>query len=506
MNLTSVKPIAIAVAQPIEVQPAPPPLPEMTWRVAAAILGGLTGFSACLVLVALVVAWLLPRPSAEPAPIVVINEPLAAVAPPVPIQPTPPVAPPTIPEQDDPPREMPREEVKLVRRLPSFAEEPAPMKLPAAPQPEPEKPVVRQPLRWAVEMPAPTKRDDTNLIVPIEIARIDEGIIHYSLRRLRFPDEPKPLRLAVTPFAHDDVAGLLKSMGDGYRYTTIRNEDTWSLPTLRSYDIVFLTCADVFYQDFQAAMPLRKFVELGGTLYASDLRGDLVLAAFPEFRSRMPLLPGVPQSVEANVVDSGLQEYLNRKTIPLSFDAPNWRPAAFDANKSTVYLKGAYRNQLGETWSAPLLVKFRAGKGTVVFTSFHHSRNDTAIVQKLVEYLVYSSVSARSEARVKELMVRSKFAAEDLRPAFLSKARSVEGMCKHEGGAMQFALGFENLGAKLKLTVRSPSGQTIEYEDQGLFLIEIPKAEAGLWRYTVTPIELPHPHFPVVVAVGKAQV
>jgi hypothetical protein len=258
-------------------------------------------------------------------------------------------------------------------------------------------------------------------------------------------------------------------------------------------------------QDFQAAMPLRKYVESGGTLYASDLRGDLLLAAFPEYRRRMPLLPGVAQAVEANVSDTGLQAYLGRKTIPLNFDASNWRPAAFDPGKATVCLKGAYRNTLGETWSAPLLVKFRAGKGSVIFTSFHHSKNDSVIVQKLLEYLVFSSVSARSEARVKELMLRSQFAAEDLRPAFVSMDRKAEGTCRHEGGGLQIALGFENQGAKLKLTLRSPSGQTVEYEDQGLYLIEVPKAEAGVWQYTVTPIELPHANFPILVAVGKAK-
>jgi hypothetical protein len=304
---------------------------------------------------------------------------------------------------------------------------------------------------------------------------------------------------------HDDVASLLKTMGPGYRYVSIRNEDTWSYMTLRNFDVVFLTCADVHFQDFQAAMPLRKYVEMGGTLYASDLRGDLLLAAFAEYRRRLPLLPGVAQSIEASVTDTGLQAYLGKKTIPLTFDAPNWRPAGFDAGKASVCLKGAYRNNLGETWSAPLLVKFRVGKGTVIFTSFHHSNNDNGIVQKLLEYLVFSSVSARSEARVKELMLRSQFAAEDLRPAFVSMDRKAEGICRHEGGTLQIALGFENLGAKLKLTLRSPAGKTVEHEDQGLYLIEVPQAEAGVWQYTVTPTELPHPNFPILVAVGKAK-
>ncbi|HZZ77943.1 MAG TPA: hypothetical protein VFE62_05475 [Gemmataceae bacterium] len=505
MNLTSVK-TDVPVALPAPVPPIDP-VPVLSWRVAVAILLGLSGFSAGLVLLTLLVVALLPRTRVEPdvaVAVAVMAPPPASIA----------VESASLPreepriEPESMPVLTPSDEIKLARRMPSFVEPPMPMPMPPtadAPKPEPEKRVVRAPIRWAVEMPAPLKRDDTNLILPIEVARIEEGNVHYTLRRLRFPEEPKPLRLAVTPFAHDDVAGVLKSMGDGYRYTTIRNEDTRSILTLRSYDVVFLTCADLYLQDFQSALPLRKFVEYGGTLYASDLRRDQVLAAFPEFRGRMPLLPGIPQSVDASVVDEGLQEYLGRKTIPLAFNAPNWRPAAFDPAKTTVCLKGAYRNQLGETWSAPLLVKFRAGKGTVVFTSFHHMQNDSALVQKLIDYLVYASVSARSEARVKELMVRSNFAAETLRPAFVSKGKSAEGLCRHEGGPMQVALGFENLGARLKLTLRSPAGKTVEHEDQGIFMIEIPQADPGVWQYTITPAEVPHPHFPVVVAVGKAK-
>ncbi len=513
MNLTSAKSdVPSVAAPPVSMTHAPAPVaPVVPWWVAAAVLGSLAGISVMLVTLALLVAWLLPRPEMKPAPMPAFQEPMA-MKPAFPVEaPLPQVA---AKIEDDAMPELPRETIKLARRMPSSVEEAPPMEWPALAQ-DPGSPQREQgapkeqgspkaPINWAVEAAAPSKRAETNLIVPIEVARIEQDNLHFTLRRLKFPDgDPRPLKLAVTPFMHDDVAGLLKSMGAGYRYTTIRNEDTWSFMTLRNFDVVFLTCADMNLQDFQAAMPLRKYVEAGGTLYASDLRGDLLMAAFPEYRTRFPHLPGVAQSLEANVIDKGLQAHLGRKTIPLHFDAANWRPASFDASKATVCLKGAYRNNLGETWSAPLLVKFRAGKGTVIFTSFHHSRNDNAIVQKLLEYLVFSSVSARSEARVKELMLRSQFAAEDLRPAFVSADRKAEGSCRHEGETLQIALGFENQGAKLKLTLRSPSGKIVEHEDQGLYLIEIPQAEAGVWQYTVTPSELPHANFPILIAVGK---
>lgn len=357
-------------------------------------------------------------------------------------------------------------------------------------------------IEWSLDA-RPKKSSELFLILPVEVANVTTGNLHYSLRRLRLADDaPKPLKLAVTPPAHDDIGSILNKMGPGYRFTSLRNHDLLSLPMLRHHDVVFLTCADMYVPDFQAAMPLRKFVELGGTLYASDLRGDLLLAAFPEFRARMPVYPGIPQQVDVAVVDPGLQAQVGRKTVPLTFDAPGWRPAPFDASRVTVCLTGQYRNQRGELQSAPLLVKFQVGRGTVIFTSFHHTKNDSEIVRRLLDYLVFASVNARSEARVRELMQRYDFAPADLRPTTLNTGQDAQGTFEHPGGGLQIALGFENQGAKLKLTLRAPTGQMVEHEDQGIYLVEVPNAPSGSWKYTVTPIDLPHANFPMIVAIG----
>lgn len=348
------------------------------------------------------------------------------------------------------------------------------------------------------------KPSDTSSPAKIETVRRELANVHFSLRRLRLDGEaPRALRLGVTQVAHDDVGSILTKMGSGYQFTTIRNQDLLSYPTLRNFDVLFLTCADLFVQDFQAALPLRKFVEQGGTLYASDLRADLVAAAFPEFRARTPPRPGVPQTVEARVADTGLESFLGRKAIPLTFEAPHWRPAVFDTSKTTVCLKSVYRNELGQTQIAPLLVKFHVKRGTVIFTSFHHTNNDSQIVRKVLDYLVFASVSARSETRVRDLMHSHDFAPADIRPAVLSAGQKHQGSHQHAGGGLQIALGFENQGAKLRLLLRSPSGQTIEHEDQGIYLIDLPNAEPGAWHFEVTPVELPHANFPILVAVGR---
>jgi hypothetical protein len=75
----------------------------------------------------------------------------------------------------------------------------------------------------------------------------------------------------------------------------------------------------------------------------------------------------------------------------------------------------------------------------------------------------------------------------------------------HAGGGLQIAIAFEDLGAQLKLTLRSPSGRLIEHIDRGLFAIDIPNAEPGAWEYTITPLELPYENLPITVAIGAAK-
>ncbi|MBI2804372.1 MAG: hypothetical protein HYX68_05230 [Planctomycetes bacterium] len=397
-------------------------------------------------------------------------------------------------DQEDPPPEP----VLLRRRLPDSMDA-----LPVESMRPPTKAAAAPLVRWQAE-PAPSRY--ANLILPIEMATMESATIPHRVRRLKLADQPvKALRLAVTPTAHDDLGSLLTKMGDGYRFTTLGRAGTRSLASLQKYDVVFLTCSDLYPKDFQAVGPLRKFVEQGGTVYASDLYGDLLVAAFPEFRARVRVLPGVPQTVDAYVVESAMQSYLGRRVLPLNFEAGDWRPAPFDPAKVTVCLRGLYRNNLGQTQTAPLLVKFRCEKGQVIFTSFHHTRNDAQVVRNVLDYLIFAAVNARSEARLNDLMKQCGFAAASVRLAHLSFGKTLQSTHRHAGGGLQMALGFEHAGAELKLTLRAPGGRTLFHQSKGLFLLEIPAAEAGEWSWTVTPTQLPHANFPVLIAIGSAR-
>ncbi len=97
---------------------------------------------------------------------------------------------------------------------------------------------------------------------------------------------------------------LLQTLGDGYKFETLPMDEFLRPESLDKFDVVFLTCngwpstwAESLGADgdrpgvaIGTARPdaikrcgetLRRFVERGGTLYASDMRDELVLWAFP---------------------------------------------------------------------------------------------------------------------------------------------------------------------------------------------------------------------------------
>jgi hypothetical protein len=348
---------------------------------------------------------------------------------------------------------------------------------------------------------------DYALIAPLEIVDFDKGR-KYKVSRLKLLDTRRDtaLRLAVTPKHCDDMGSLLRSLGEGFRYTALPNKALASLDRLRHFDVVFLTCSYEENWGPETTSALREYVKIGGTLYASDLRYGLVTATFPEFQSSDTVVAGVQQSLVADVIDADLRRQLGRAKLPLHFDMDAWQPAAFDRAKCTIYLQGSYRSSDGASHQAPLLLKFRHGAGAVVFTSFHNARQTSALERKLLEYLVLSVVNARAEAVVSALITQAGFAPEDLQSMQVSPKQAMPARThQHKNGNLQVGLGFNNLGAKLRLVITAPDGQKLEHADTATFLVEIPKAPPGTWRYQVVAEAVPFAHFPCVLAVGKTR-
>lgn len=350
------------------------------------------------------------------------------------------------------------------------------------------------------------------------------------------PREIRKLRLAVTPVDYDDMGKLLKQLGQGYTFETVQYKDLLSLKALSQYDVVFLTCSrapnawlgEQVRNINSGVLPLidpkpevvaglrqglGKFVREGGTLYASDWQYQMVRFAFEELSDDREIRLGAIGEVNARIVDSGLRKLLERDSIPLLFDKPAWLPAAFSPRRSasgsdvemTVYLRGEYNAMNGARTESPLLVKIPIEKGSIIFTSFHNEHQNSEIETKLLKYLVFTTVTAREEARVKKTLVKGGFSPKErslLSVSSQSPSVTQKYDCKKQG-QLRFVLGFENQGAELKLSVVGPDGARQEKSATSTITLTFDDAAPGAWEYTITPIKVPYPDFPFTLTIGE---
>lgn len=343
----------------------------------------------------------------------------------------------------------------------------------------------------------------------------------------QMPTARRTIRLAVTPPEYDDMGKLLAMLGSGYQYTEISMDALLDADRLSAYDVVFATCGGVPDNwlgrrignaergapgSFHARRPvasrlyqsLRSFVGRGGTLYASDWQFQILEIAFPEMIDASKRAKGEVQTVHAEVVDEGLMRRLG-KSVELRFDKRAWYPGAFKEEQVIPYLRGKFTTLEGREVTGPLLVKFPFENGNVIFTSFHNEHQNTRTEQELLRYLVFATVTAREEANVRRTMVRGGFSPKErslLSASSDSQPVAQEYTCQHPG-PLQFVLGFEQPGAKLRLTVTGPSGVKHEQDGTSTFRIDIPDAKSGTWRYIVTPLDVPFANYPFTLTIGE---
>jgi hypothetical protein len=303
----------------------------------------------------------------------------------------------------------------------------------------------------------------------------------------------------------DDVGTLLKSLGDGYRFTDLNEVDLYDLDKLKTFDVVFCSCSAV-KADAVVAKNLNAYVAQGGTLYASDWRYHLVAQAFPDIADLSQEADGLDEFVDAEVVDPGLRDILG-KHVNLRFELNKWRPAAFKGDRVKVLLRGSFTDmRTNQRHTAPLLVKFSFGKGNVIFTSYHHGKTHSETEKKLLKYLVYSLVTARIETEIETTQLQGQFspAKSNLFSATKEDPKVTYIYQNPKAGKLRFDLGFAE-GAELKLTVKSPGGKVTEKQGTSSFYIEIANAEAGNWTYTVTALSVPHENFAFVASVANGK-
>lgn len=340
----------------------------------------------------------------------------------------------------------------------------------------------------------------------------------------------QPLRLGVTTFEtrYDDMGSLLKTLGPGYsNFRTLQMSELLDQGSLRDLDVLFATCSPVPADWLEpskgaggrtgtftsSAKPevieriktnLREFVGRGGTLYASDWQFSMLTFAFEEFVDPNLAIDGAKQTVVAHAEDESLRKVVGDR-LELKFDLSAWKPAAFGGRTVSVLLSGDYKTTDGRTLHAPLLIKFPYERGTVIFTSFHNEKQNSELETKLLKYLVFTTVLAKTEAKMSETLVKGGFkqAGRSLLSVSSGAPSVTETYHCAKTGPLRFSLGFENRNAKMKLTVVGPDGETHEQEGASPLVVDIPEGSVGDWKYTITALKTPYDNFPYALSIGQ---
>jgi hypothetical protein len=328
--------------------------------------------------------------------------------------------------------------------------------------------------------------------------------------------QTKKLKLAVTPSSGfkqagkvelwDDMGKLLDGLGEGFRYEPLAISELVrrsEAGTLNEYDVIFLTCSSARDED-QLREPLMKYVSNGGILYASDWRYDAIARAFPDVVVPQLRGDGAAGIVHADVMDSALKEVLASDKIELKFDLGEWKPAAFGGPRVKTLLQGKYKlEKKNAEVTAPLMVKFEMNKGVVIFTSFHNEKQNSRTEKQLLEYLVFSLVTAGVDAEVNASMSENKFTPRRSTPLSAPGKDEVKKTYENEHVCnLRFVLGFRSEGVKLRFNIKSPDGLQYTKDCESTTVLEVTSAAKGTWTYSVTALEA-YANFPFTLTVGE---
>ena len=215
------------------------------------------------------------------------------------------------------------------------------------------------------------------------------------------------LAIAVLQGSYDSTEEILDGLGLAYDLIEMRGSTQIDLlkdsARLNEYDIVFMNCGmneDWLYSGTATVTSnLKAFVEGGSSLYASDWAFLAVESAFPnaiDFYGDDNFLydayGGDSGTLNATVVDPIMQALLGSAVARVHYDLAGWAMAEDAAMSTEVLVRGSPVN----LWSphplkdVPLAVRFEAGLGRVVFTTFHNEPQITADMEVMLREIILS--------------------------------------------------------------------------------------------------------------------
>lgn len=334
-------------------------------------------------------------------------------------------------------------------------------------------------------------------------ARSVSATDHYFKHDPAMPQTLAGQRFLVSPWGFDNISEVLKKLGPGFEHETISWRSLKSHEAVVRCDVLFVNCAFRFVLGYgkKVAPALRRFVEQGGTLYASDWAVAGVQAAFPEMVEYD--MEGKSGRIPCTVVDRGLQEIVGKK-LDIHFDTSWWRMTKVNS-AVRVYLEAAIEK--GPHQRLPIIVGFKYGRGNVLCTGFHNKAQVSEQESRLLRFLILQPILARAAADTAQVIQGQQsgpgkeiFGTVDrgkVSQPFVFEAETVVGLLCY--------VNWSGAGV-LRLTVKDPVGK-VHFEretDRPPLGCEISRTVAGRWTFQVTAVNVPFDNFPYVLTVASS--
>ena len=246
------------------------------------------------------------------------------------------------------------------------------------------------------------------------------------------------VKIAVVLGDADHIEKLLDDLGfayDSFESGTSTTVDTSAAQKLLmdpvklgSYDVLFANCGTTLEKlvtdNPGVVANIQAFVNAGHSLYASDWAWDLVEWSFPDAiqfwgveksfvkGTKGPSTTDGPRQgpgptmtqkkagtpavqFAGSLVDAGLNAALGKASTTIYEDLGTWVVMKAAGAGTNVEIEAAVKSAQGDWGTVPLVVTFTAGKGHVVYTSFHNiaqadAGGSVADIKAILTYLVFS--------------------------------------------------------------------------------------------------------------------
>ena len=302
-------------------------------------------------------------------------------------------------------------------------------------------------------------------------------------------------KIFLTETGFDDIGSILKGLGEGYKYQTLKWADI-SFNKLSNNDVLFINChSSCANSPEKYKKQLRDFVSGGGILYASDWAGALIAEAFGDYLEFND--DGESETINAKVVDAGLKEILGGQ-IALNFDMGGWWKIIKIKKEVKKYL--TYQN-------TPLLVSFKVDRGYVLYTSFHNKSQVSKLEKALLEYLVFRPLLSKvaDQASQQAVSANYKIDKEIISSTKSSQTRNlVYSISIDKPTTILSILSWEGT-ATFEVVLEDPKNGLVKkvVSDKSPCGIEHFVQQTGNWVVRINPLNIPYPNFPFAVTLAK---